>query len=73
MTESEFIAAEHAEGEAKLKSLLAKVHKTGWAGKKAIEMLLCNGLISFGGPRMEIHHPYNCYRLTEAGSKMLSA
>lgn len=71
MTEADFIAAEQAKWNATRRRVLKKVDRTGWAGRNAIESLLSMGLIRFGGPRPEINHPYNCYRLTEAGHDQL--
>ena len=72
MTELEFIQSEQAKCEARLQRQLRKVDMTGWAGRETIETLLVNGLIDFGGPRTEINHPYNCYRLTTRGRNELA-
>ncbi len=71
MTEIEFIASEQAKCDNRLRRQLRKVDATGWAGRDTIETLLINGLIDFGGPRPDISHPYNCYRLTDAGRAAL--
>jgi hypothetical protein len=55
----------------RLSRQLRKVDRTGWAGRETIETLLVNDLISFGSPRSEINHPYNCYRLTYKGRRVL--
>ena len=71
MTESEFIAAEQAKLDCRLVKQLRKVDKTGEIGRHTAETLLVNDLIQFAGPRPEINNPYNCYRLTERGQKLL--
>jgi hypothetical protein len=71
MTDAEFIAREQAKLDKSLVSQLSKVDRTGRIGQKAGEVLLINGLISFGGPRHEINHPYNCYRITDLGREEL--
>ena len=71
MTEAEFIKAEQAKLDARLRRQLRKVDKTGEIGHEASETLEINGLIQFGGPR--VGNRYNCYRLTDQGHAILNA
>lgn len=70
MTEQEFIQQESNKIKVKLQRQLRKIDKTGHlSSRKAEDVLWSNLLIELCGPREGI--PYNNYRLTEEGKKLL--
>ena len=69
MTEQEFIQNETAKQQTKIRNLLRKIQKTGFAGNKTIELFLINhpSLNSVYLRRI----PYNHYRLTGRKEKQM--
>lgn len=50
---------------------LNKVDKTGRIGRKHGEMLICEGLACFGGPRPDVNMHFNCIHVTDKGRELI--